>query len=100
MLYGLPVLPEALCVDHPDPNLWFGPHVCDAGCDGDQGCIKGKSEQGRYARIKEARTICNSCPERNSCLIWALETDQRYGIWGGRTERERMKLRRRSGEDG
>lgn len=100
MHLGLPDLPSGLCVEHPQPDLWFGPHVCDAACDGPQGCIKGKSETGRFARIREARAICNACPERDSCLEWALETNQQYGIWGAQTERERMNLRRRRGSKG
>jgi len=44
----------------------------------------------------EAIRICSGCPVREACLEWALETRVRYGIWGGRTERERRRMLRRS----
>ncbi len=31
---------------------------------------------------------------RNACLAFALETDQEDGIWGGKDETERRRLRR------
>ena len=30
----------------------------------------------------EAKAICGQCPVRATCLEWALETDERFGIWG------------------
>lgn len=41
----------------------------------------------------EARSICASCAVRLECLDFALRTNQEYGMWGGRDERERRKLR-------
>jgi WhiB family redox-sensing transcriptional regulator len=32
---------------------------------------------------------------RAECLDFALENDERFGIWGGLSERERRKFRRR-----
>lgn len=43
---------------------------------------------------REAKKICQSCEVRAQCLEYALENDERYGIWGGLSERERRKLRR------
>jgi Transcription factor WhiB. len=91
---ALPDLPDAACRER-DPELWFGPHVCGAECDGEQGCIVGKSETGRFRRIRTAKEVCFSCVERDRCLEWALANDQRYGIWGGKTARERNEIRRR-----
>jgi WhiB family redox-sensing transcriptional regulator len=34
------------------------------------------------------------CPVRAECLAYALEHDERFGIWGGRSERERRRLKR------
>ena len=45
---------------------------------------------------REAKKICGSCEVRNSCLEYALENDERFGIWGGLSERERRKLRKRA----
>jgi WhiB family redox-sensing transcriptional regulator len=33
---------------------------------------------------------------RNSCLEYALMNDERFGIWGGLSERERRKLKKRA----
>lgn len=88
----MPDLPEAMCKGQ-DPFLWFGPHVCGPECDGDKGCMTGKSEQGRFNRITEAKTQCFACPVRLLCLEWAIETNQDFGIWGSCTERERRKIK-------
>ena len=45
---------------------------------------------------REAKKICGSCEVRNRCLEYALENDERFGIWGGLSERERRKLRKRA----
>lgn len=89
----LPDLPEAMCKGR-DPEQWFGPHVCGPECDSDRGCMAGKSEQGRFARIRQAKAICEECPVREACLDWAVETNQEFGVWGGKTERERAKIRK------
>lgn len=45
---------------------------------------------------RDAKRICQSCAVRAQCLEYALENDERFGIWGGLSERERRKLRRRA----
>lgn len=45
---------------------------------------------------RDAKRICTSCEVRAQCLEYALENDERFGIWGGLSERERRKLRRRA----
>lgn len=41
---------------------------------------------------RDAKRVCASCDVRNQCLAYALETKQRFGIWGGLSERERRPL--------
>ena len=41
-----------------------------------------------------------SCEVRAQCLEYALETDQRSGVWGGLSERERFDLKARQAADG
>ena len=41
-----------------------------------------------------ARAICAACPVREPCLEYALEANEKYGIWAGTTEDERRVLRR------
>ena len=45
---------------------------------------------------REAKKVCVSCEVRVECLDYALENDERFGIWGGLSERERRKLKRRA----
>ena len=44
---------------------------------------------------RDAKRICGSCDVRGECLEYALQNDERFGIWGGMSERERRKLKRR-----
>ena len=45
--------------------------------------------------IDRALEICLGCAVIDDCLEYALETNQRAGIWGGTTEDERRSLRRK-----
>lgn len=66
---------KALCAQV-GSDLWFP----DKGCEG--------------GNIREAIKTCNRCPVQAECLQYALEHGERYGIWGGITERQRRHLRR------
>ena len=44
---------------------------------------------------REAKRVCTACDVRAECLEYALANDERFGIWGGLSERERRKLKRR-----
>ena len=44
---------------------------------------------------REAKRVCLSCDVRQECLEYALAHDERFGIWGGLSERERRRLKRR-----
>lgn len=43
---------------------------------------------------REAKRICRACGVRDECLEYALENDERFGIWGGLSERERRRLKK------
>ena len=43
---------------------------------------------------REAKRICLGCDVKDSCLEYALANDERFGIWGGLSERERRRLKR------
>jgi WhiB family redox-sensing transcriptional regulator len=45
---------------------------------------------------REAKRICSRCEVKDECLEYALGHDERFGIWGGLSERERRKLKRRA----
>lgn len=45
-------------------------------------------------QIESAKAICNQCNSQIPCLEFALITKQDYGVWGGKTEEERRKIRK------
>jgi WhiB family redox-sensing transcriptional regulator len=49
---------------------------------------------GKGGNTKPAKTICAQCPVSRECLEYALVHDERFGVWGGLSERERRKLKR------
>jgi WhiB family transcriptional regulator, redox-sensing transcriptional regulator len=69
----LPWQEEALCAQT-DPEAFF-------------------PEKGGSTR--EAKRVCGRCEVRGDCLSYALAHDERFGIWGGLSERERRRLKRR-----
>ena len=48
----------------------------------------------RGASTKEAKAVCQGCEVRVDCLEYALANGEKFGIWGGRSERERRRIRR------
>lgn len=68
---------NALC-SKTDPDLWFAVGALEH---------------------KVAKSICRKCPVRADCLSYAMEAPVDHGIWGGFTERERRRHRRRGGSD-
>lgn len=45
-------------------------------------------------QIQAAKAFCRACPVQRDCLEFALETNQEDGVWGGKDETERRRLRR------
>jgi WhiB family redox-sensing transcriptional regulator len=45
---------------------------------------------------REAKRICMDCDVRSECLEDALVNDEKFGVWGGLSERERRKLKKRA----
>ncbi|MFD3486316.1 WhiB family transcriptional regulator [Streptomyces sp. NPDC058665] len=43
---------------------------------------------------REAKQLCGACEGRRECLEYALDNDERFGVWGGMSEKERERLRR------
>lgn len=43
--------------------------------------------------VKSVLKICEDCPVRSQCLQVALDNDERFGIWGGLSPRQRRKLK-------
>lgn len=49
-------------------------------------------ERGQSTR--EARECCRRCDVQAECLAYALNNDEKFGIWGGTSERQRRAMRR------
>ena len=43
---------------------------------------------------RDAKRVCAKCEVREQCLKWAIDHDERFGIWGGMSERERRRYKR------
>lgn len=65
---------DAACADK-DPELFFPP--------------RGKHGNG----LAEAKAICRACLVKKDCLDYAMRHHEYHGIWGGKTSRERRRLR-------
>jgi WhiB family redox-sensing transcriptional regulator len=48
----------------------------------------------RGASTREAKAVCRGCEVRGDCLEYALAHGEKFGIWGGLSERERRRVRR------
>lgn len=48
----------------------------------------------RGESTREAKAVCAGCAIRPRCLAYALSHNERFGVWGGKSERERKQLRR------
>ena len=71
-----------------------------AACSGESGAVlfypplRAERRAARLRREARARAVCESCAVRHECLQHALDHHERYGIWGGLTDRERSRLPR------
>lgn len=45
---------------------------------------------------RDAKRVCLSCEVRAECLEYAMEQDERFGIWGGLSERERRRMKKQA----
>ena len=55
---------------------------------------------GSVDAIEEAVKVCKVCPYQHDCLLYALEANEEWGIWGGSTKEERKRIRRRASRRG
>ena len=46
-------------------------------------------------QIEHAKSVCQQCDVKQACLDFAIQTNQESGVWGGTSEEERRKLRRK-----
>jgi len=48
----------------------------------------------RGTSTREAKEVCRGCVVREDCLDFAIANGEKFGIWGGMSERERRRVRR------
>lgn len=85
---GIPGLrPTAVAADDDEALAWQADALC-AQTDPEAFF----PEKGGSTR--DAKRICSGCEVKAQCLEYALQNDERFGIWGGLSERERRRLRR------
>ncbi|WP_073918170.1 WhiB family transcriptional regulator [Streptomyces sp. CB02009] len=65
-----------------DPEIFFAPAVARKNWD------------------LEAKRLCDTCPVKARCLLDALETSEKFGVWGGLNGKERLRHRTQSAEPG
>jgi WhiB family redox-sensing transcriptional regulator len=46
-------------------------------------------EKGDSATVEEARTVCNKCAVKQTCLNWAMTNEIWHGVWGGLSGNQR-----------
>jgi WhiB family redox-sensing transcriptional regulator len=51
----------------------------------------------RGASTRKAKAVCRRCPVQEECLEYAVNNGEKFGIWGGLSERERRAIRKKRG---
>lgn len=74
-----PWMDAALCRRVGEPDDWYE--------------ADGLSGRGAGRRNNETARVCAICPVRAQCLEYALEHNERYGIWGGMSAYQRKEMR-------
>lgn len=59
----------------------------------------GERGSSRARREAAAKVVCGSCPVRAECAAHALTVQEPYGVWGGFSEAERLRLHDEGWED-
>jgi len=82
--------------------LWdprFGGEEPEAGQDWQERALCAQTDPEAFfpekgGSTREAKKVCTSCEVRVECLEYALANDERFGIWGGLSERERRRVKK------
>ena len=56
-----------------------------------------EDSEAAWVQSCQARRVCLGCPVRRECLSYALRAGEQWGTWGGLTELELQRERRRGG---
>lgn len=80
---------DILPLDRPDALQWQAQALCSQTDPEAFFPEKGGS-------TREAKRVCTACQVRVECLEYALAQDERFGIWGGLSERERRRIKKQA----
>jgi WhiB family redox-sensing transcriptional regulator len=89
------VLIDELAADAPDDDAVTGRLAEDLDWQDEALCKESDPEAffpEKGGSTKQAKAVCKRCPITEKCLQYALDNDERYGIWGGKSERERRQI--------
>jgi len=59
-----------------------------------RGCDPAMFYPERGEAVAPAKAVCQSCPVAKPCLEYALAGGEKFGLWGGTSERERRRMRK------
>lgn len=106
LLSSPPKSPVRAPQERNDQAVWIGlPGAADFDDEGELGwqtdalCAQTDPEAffpEKGGSTRDAKKVCGACNVRSQCLEYALANDERFGIWGGLSERERRRLRKRA----
>jgi WhiB family redox-sensing transcriptional regulator len=74
----------------PEAALPMGPWVNEAAC---RGLATNLFYPERGDPTRHALEVCKPCPVKADCLQYAIDNSERWGVWGGLTERQRRRIR-------
>lgn len=60
----------------------------------DEAQCKGMDTELFYRNADRAKRVCNDCPVRRDCFMYAVAHRERYGVWGGTSKDQRAELSR------
>jgi len=77
-----------------DPEFWMVGAACLGRTDLFFAPDASEARAARRYRESQAKAVCLECQVQSYCLTEALRSEEKFGIWGGLTERERRAKRR------
>lgn len=72
------------------------PWVSRAACRDEDPSLFFPGQHASSLEMHRARLICERCDVQAECLGYALSNNEHFGIWGGKSERERKRIKRKA----
>ena len=78
-----------------EPDTTWREQAACAGVDPDLFFPLGESGPVNEPMIDAAKALCEECVVKQDCLNYVLANNEKYGIWGGTTPKERRAIIKR-----